>query len=963
MREIARVAAREFAAFFASPVGYLFLGAFLAAVLFVFFWVEAFFARNIADTRPLFEWLPRLLIFLVAALTMRAWSEERRAGTLELLQSAPVTSTRLVLGKFFAALALVAVALLLTLPLPITVAQLGPLDSGPVAGGYLASLLLAAAYIAVGLWVSARTDNQIVALIGTVLVCGLLWLVGAEIITGLAGQRLGEWLRLAGTGARFDSITRGVIDPADLAYYLSLTGVFLTLTVYALERLRWSRASERKCAHRGRTALTVLVVANFLALNAWVAHAGLPRVDLTSGGIYTLSSATRGVLADLDEPLVLRGYFSAQTHPLLAPLVPQLRDLVSEYAAAEAGRVRVEFIDPADDPDAEREAGERFGVRPVAFQTASKYQAAVVNSYFDLVVQYGDQYERLGYRDLIEIKLRGETDLDVRLRNPEYDLTRAIKKVLHGYRGAGDLWAQLSGGARLRAFVSDTQSLPESLRAVRADLESITKDLAKESQGKLDVEWLDPTGDETLRKELTEVYGFRPIALSLLDPNEFWFYLVAESGKQSVPVVLPETLEREPLRKALESALKRMAPGLLRTVALSTPAAADLDALGLPDMSSGPRFTLLEDALRENAALVPVDLAAGQVPEVADLLLVVDPARLGETAVYAIDQFLMRGGTVVIAATPFAVDLERSISANARPTGLEDWLKHQGLALETGLVVDPQNAPFPIPVERNLGGFVVHEIRELPYPFFPDVREAGLNSASPITADLGQLTLNWVVPIEVIATANAERTVTTLVHASANSGVVNTPDVQPDFQKYPDTGFPRGEPRASPLLAVMVEGRFDSAWADKRSPLADAPANPESGDAAGEETKKPAARFDGVIGQSSSAARLVLIGSGSMLGDTALDLAAQATGTRYLKPVNLIENIIDWSLEDRSLLALRGRAQFSRLLDPVGRDAQMAWEYGNYLVALLGLALVWLGVRGARGRRRRFHAAVLEIAR
>ena len=113
------IARKEFRGFFATPAAYLFLGGFLAVTLFVFFWVETFFARNIADVRPLFQWLPVLLIFLVAALTMRAWSEERRSGTLESLLTAPVKPLELILGKFVAALGLVALALALGLATPI----------------------------------------------------------------------------------------------------------------------------------------------------------------------------------------------------------------------------------------------------------------------------------------------------------------------------------------------------------------------------------------------------------------------------------------------------------------------------------------------------------------------------------------------------------------------------------------------------------------------------------------------------------------------------------------------------------------------------------------------------------------------------------------------------------------------------------------------------------------------------
>ena len=108
MQNILRVARKEFAGFFASPVAFVFLGAFLAVTLFVFFWVETFFARNIADVRPLFEWMPLLLIFLVAAITMRMWAEERRAGTLEFLLTSSARPLELVLGKFLACLGLVA---------------------------------------------------------------------------------------------------------------------------------------------------------------------------------------------------------------------------------------------------------------------------------------------------------------------------------------------------------------------------------------------------------------------------------------------------------------------------------------------------------------------------------------------------------------------------------------------------------------------------------------------------------------------------------------------------------------------------------------------------------------------------------------------------------------------------------------------------------------------------------------
>jgi ABC-2 type transport system permease protein len=971
MSDILQIGRKELRAFFGSPVAYIFIGAFLAVALFVFFWVDAFFARNIADARPLFDWMPVLLIFLTAALTMRLWSEERRAGTLEGLMTLPVPTWRLVAGKFLAALALVAIALLLTLPLPITVAVLGPLDWGPVLGAYLATLLLAAAYIAIGLFVSTRTDNPIVALIGSVLLGALFFLLGSDALTQLLGHRGGEILRLLGSGSRFDSITRGVIDLRDLYFYLSIVGTFLVLAVYSLERLRWAQDSDRPADHHRLGLMTTLIAANLLAGNLWLNQVDGARADLTQGRLYTISDATRTYLGQLQEPLLIRGYFSAETHPLLAPLVPQIRDLLKEYEVAGKGRVRVELVDPADHPDLEREAGEQYGVRPVAFQTATKYQAGVVNSYFDLVVKYGDQFERLGFQDLIEVKVRGETDLDVRLRNPEYDITRSIKKALYGYQGGGDLFSGLPKPVKLLAYVSDPQTLPEPLPALSADLDAILKDLESRSNGRFSFSVQDPGADPALAQQIAERFGFQPLVIGLLEPTPFYFYLALESGERAEPVPLPESLDKAGLERAIEAGIKRFAPGVLRTLALYTPPAAAPNPFGGPPQ--GAAYNLLQESLRQGFELRDTDLSSGQVPEDADLLLVLGPEDLDIKQQFAIDQFLMQGGTVLVAASSFHVDLGGgTISARPQSTGLEDWLEHQGLGLAPLLVLDPQNTPFPIPVQRNLGGFVVEEIQTLDYPYFPDVRPDGLDSDSGITANLGQITMNWSSPIQINPEGQEGRTLTRLIQSSERSWTSDSANMQPDFNAHGPLGFPKGEDLGRKVLAVAVEGRFRSPFAGKPSPLlpeaktdekSDEAADPEAAETeeeeeAAEDGKKPV--FSGVIESSPGSARLILIGSSAFATDTAISLANEATQSRYLKPIELIQNAVEWSLEDRGLLALRGRGQFSRLLEPVGREGRMLYEYLNYGLALGGLVLLYWLARRARIRRARTQAQYLN---
>jgi ABC-2 type transport system permease protein len=243
-KNVLAIARKELGGYFSSAVALIFLASFLAVTLFTFFWVDSFFVRNLADVRPLFDWLPLLLIFLVSALAMRLWSEEHRAGTIEVLMTLPVPRYQLVLGKFLAGMALVALGLVLTLGIPITVSMMGDLDWGPVIGGYLAALLLAGAYLSIGLCVSAATDNQIVSLLGTAAVCVVLYIPDriAEWLSGLgAVSAVGSALAYLDVDGHFRSIARGVLDLRDLGFYLSMIVLFLALNTFLLAARGWSR--------------------------------------------------------------------------------------------------------------------------------------------------------------------------------------------------------------------------------------------------------------------------------------------------------------------------------------------------------------------------------------------------------------------------------------------------------------------------------------------------------------------------------------------------------------------------------------------------------------------------------------------------------------------------------------------------------------------------------------------------
>ncbi len=947
---IVRVARKEWASLFGSPTAYIFLGAFLAVTLFAFFWVDTFFARNLADVRPLFEWMPVLLIFLMSAVTMRMWSEERRMGTLEFLMTLPVKTTDLVLAKFLACWLLAVTALALTLPLPITVSFMGPLDWGPVLGGYLAACFLAAAYAAVGLYISSKTDSQIVSLILSVLAGAAFYVVGSDLLTAFVGNQGSETLKLLGTGSRFESITRGVLDIRDIYYYVSLSAVFLALNTYALETLRWSREQARP-NHKTALLTTGLLCANFLAANLWLKPVAFLRTDMTKGKVYSISPATKGVLSQLREPLLIRGYFSAKTHPLLAPLVPRIRDLILEYQTVSGGRVRSEFIDPMEQPALEKEAAEKYGIKPVPFQVADKYQSGLVNSYFNILVRYGDRHEVLGFDSLIDVKQETETKINVELRNPEYDVTRAIKKVLQGYQSESDLFATLHQPVTLTCYISPDKELPESLREFRGQIVGILEEMKKDAGEKFTPLFKDPReGDGALAQDLAKKFGIQPLRASLFDTQTFYFSLLLNDGKKAVMIPLPKDLTAAGFRQSIESGLKRYSTGFLKTVALVTapPEPHYTPADGFA-MKPEKTFEQLKNKLTQNHSVVPVDLKDGRVPSETDLLFVAAPKDMDEKQVFAVDQFLMKGGTVVLFTSPFNVKTS-PLAVTFQKSGLEEWLGHQGISQDQQMVLDPQNTPFPLPVERRVGPFVFQDMQLINYPYFVDVRGPGL-AGNVVTDGLPQMTVHWAAPVLVDKEKNIGRQVTDLLKSSPEAWTSASTSVLPTSQPNKSFGFTPSGPRGAQPIGVTVEGTFESFFKGKKSPLL-----PEG-------KKDPKAKppeevvFSSVIEKSAESSRLIIVGSNDFMTDEILRFTSSVGRTPYLNSLQFAENVVDWSLEDRGLLTIRGRGQFARVLNPMTRSKRIFWEYLNYGLALAGLTGLWGVTRG----RRRCHLAKIPM--
>ncbi len=232
------VARREFQSFFNSPIAYIVLGGFLLAAGWLFF--ATLFLSGQASLRGFFSISPLLFALFLPAVTMRAIAEERKSGTLELLLTMPLRNWEVVLGKFLAALAMVAVGLLFTLPYAFSVASLtasgSHFDWGSTVAGYLGLLLLASSFLALGLWASAMSKNQIIGFI-----VGLLLCLGFSVVDKFAmllPESIGEVLEYLSVDYHFENIARGVLDTRDLLFYVSLTVAGLALATRSLAGVR-----------------------------------------------------------------------------------------------------------------------------------------------------------------------------------------------------------------------------------------------------------------------------------------------------------------------------------------------------------------------------------------------------------------------------------------------------------------------------------------------------------------------------------------------------------------------------------------------------------------------------------------------------------------------------------------------------------------------------------------------------
>lgn len=390
---ITSVFRKEIAGYFANPTGYVFITLFVFLSGVAAFWVEAFFVRNLANLDTLNTYFPLLLLFLIPAITMASWAEERKQGTDELLLTLPAKVGDLMVGKFLGCAAIYTVCLLFASSHVLVLIYLGRPDVGLMVSTYLGYWLAGVALCGVGLFASVLSASPVISFIACALACGLMVAIGlvGDILpagAGAAGLPLTDALRAVSIPQRLESFGRGVIEPADVLYFAAVAAV----GVWAASKV----VAARRTAHPA--AMTSLHLPLRLAALATLAVCGVllverlaMRVDATAERLWSVSAPTRELIGKIqpDRPVVVEAFVSGRVPAQLVQQRETLVGLLKEIESLGQGRVQVQINPTEPNTEGARNADRSYGIRPRAVLSEERGGGAVQEVFLGVAVSGG----------------------------------------------------------------------------------------------------------------------------------------------------------------------------------------------------------------------------------------------------------------------------------------------------------------------------------------------------------------------------------------------------------------------------------------------------------------------------------------------------------------------------------------------------------------------------------------------
>ena len=450
MKNIATILRRDLSTYFTSPIGYIFMIVYVLIGVGLF--ITSFFTFPVADLRPYFNNLPILLCVFIPAVTMRVWAEERKENTWELLLTFPMKSSELVIGKFLATFIFYVLTVVSTFTLPIMLMSLGKPDVGSMVCGYFGTLMLGAFFLSIGIFFSGFFKDQIVAFVVTLLACFGVFLVGTDFIAGYMDGMvpgLGSLIaQLLGVTSHFSAFTRGVVEIADLLYFVAWTALFLLLNIMFIEG-----RGRPKAKLVFSIALAMCLGIGFL-FNWLLTGASLGRWDVTQDKIYTVSDASKRILSKLSSPVQIKLYISQKDKmPTgLGQLEQNITDKLEELRLASGGKLEYKtmYFDAANvlaDPnklkmdkmkDAKGEKTEKTeekaieermldkGVEPFSVRSIGEDEVTSKVIYSSIGIGYKDKKEEI----VPKILPQNIEELEYRIVSTVHKLTREKPPVV-----------------------------------------------------------------------------------------------------------------------------------------------------------------------------------------------------------------------------------------------------------------------------------------------------------------------------------------------------------------------------------------------------------------------------------------------------------------------------------------------------------------------------------------------------
>ncbi|PKN47463.1 MAG: hypothetical protein CVU59_02790 [Deltaproteobacteria bacterium HGW-Deltaproteobacteria-17] len=700
---------------------------------------------------------------------------------------------------------------------------------------------------------------------------------------------------------------------------------------------------KRKLSDLLNTWLFVLLAgANLLVFNAIVQPWTGARLDLTQYKEHSLSAPTRKVLRELPDRVEIIALFSTNTHKLLRPLLPKIQDTLDIYQAESGGKVIVHMEDPRSDKRLSQ-LYEEFNLRPVPVPLESKYKKEVKSIFFHIVVRMGDQNIKYQMEDLIDVE-EVNNELQVKLKDLEAILTRGIRKVSTSFVSLDSVIAQVSSPVKITYYKlpADVTGLPEDkkkeIEEAAQKLRESVEDLIGKFKTKVQFEEKDATADAQLFMVEVE-HGSRKVAFPL-------FTQLQEVSKSGVT-------------EKVNAALKRVLPGFSRTLGLVAPT-PQMDPM-MMQMGRRPpnEFALLENLLGEEYNVKQVDLSSGEPPLDVDVLLVVRPEDLSEKAAFAIDQYMMLGGRMVLLLDPGKLDMaalqQNKLMIKSMRSGLEGVLGKWGITLEDKLLADQKHIPYPLPREIQPGLMVIDEV---PYPYFVRVEKP---SGHTMVDSVSEVAFLWPGAFTVRKIGEKTRTQAVLSSSGQSWLVPMDPQAGIDVTPAPDRKD-AAPATASYPIAVAVEGELESAWLGRKSPLEEPskdPADPNPDDEPAADARPtadatpaapaaPAAPRTTPRRDRSPATRFVAVADADFVSEVGVKILEG----RFPFSYRFLINALEWVQSDEEEIVTSGKG-LPRPLDEISNTKKNVLQYAMWLGAWLFLALIFLtfAILRRRGNR------------